>query len=87
MPFFGVKAGEAPVRPHGPFFKCLALFGMTFYSLSTGMSLALKGTPGPRPPYDEPRSPFHPRSPIQGPQDSDILAYAWVAFSGLIGDR
>eukprot|EP00963_Diacronema_lutheri_P002708 scaffold194_cov357-Pavlova_lutheri.AAC.1 len=47
----------------------------------------LKGTLGPRPPYEEPRSPLHPGSPNQGPQDSVILAYAWVVPSGLIGDR
>eukprot|EP00963_Diacronema_lutheri_P010925 scaffold1242_cov332-Pavlova_lutheri.AAC.2 len=47
----------------------------------------MKGTLGPRPPYEEPRSPLHPGSPNQGPQDSVILAYAWVVPSGLIGDR
>ena len=34
----------------------------------------VKGTMGPRPPYEEPRSPLHPGSPNQGPQDSVILA-------------
>jgi len=47
----------------------------------------LKGTLGTRPPYEEPRSPLHPGSPNQGPQDSVILAYAWVVPSGLVGDR